>query len=234
MAETTFAITHGNSADPEYLDFQGPVDAEVRSNSRPFVSVGRPLAGVDLKVMSDDERTCSDRQVGELWVKSPFNLIGYHNNPQATDLALCDGWYKTGDLGYQLDGQFFVSGRKKDMLIVGGANLYPQDVEDEVAKVGGIKLGRVAAFAAFDERLQTEYLVVLAETGVTASEGLRLLTEVRQRLQAAFNISNFVVDLLAPGWLIKSSAGKMARRANREKWLARSETSRTSSVPNTW
>jgi acyl-CoA synthetase (AMP-forming)/AMP-acid ligase II len=233
MAETTFAITHGTSADPEYLDFQGPVDAELRSNSRPFVSVGRPLAGVDLKAVSDDGRTCSDRQVGELWVKSPFNLTGYHNNPEATDLALHDGWYKTGDLGYQLDGQFFVSGRKKDMLIVGGANLYPQDVEDEVAKVAGIKLGRVAAFAAFDERLQTEYLVVLAETGVTGSEGLRLLTEVRQRVQAAFNISNFVVDLLAPGWLIKSSAGKMARRANREKWLARSETSPTSSVPNT-
>ena len=225
MAETTFAITHGTSADPGYLDFQGPVDTGLRSNSRPFLSVGRPLAGVDLKVVSDGGQTCSDRQVGELWVKSPFNFTGYHNNPEDTHLALCDGWYKTGDLGYQLDGQFFVSGRKKDVLIVGGANLYPQDIEDEAAKVAGIKLGRVAAFAAFDERLQTEYLVVLAETDVTGSEGLRLFTEVRQRLQAAFNISNFVVDLLAPGWLIKSSAGKMARRANREKWFARSEIS---------
>ncbi|HEV3036379.1 MAG TPA: AMP-binding protein [Candidatus Angelobacter sp.] len=220
MAETTFAITYGASSDPGYLDFQGPVGAESRSNSRPFVSVGRPLAGVDLKVVSDGGQTCSDRQVGELWVKSPFNLSGYHNNPEATRTALCDGWYKTGDLGYQLDGQFFVSGRKKDMLIVAGANLYPQDIEDEVLKVAGIKLGRVAAFAAFDERLQTEELVVVAETEITGSEGLRLLSEVRQRLQAAFNISNFSVDLVAPGWLIKSSAGKMARRANREKWMA--------------
>src|SRR5205807_10293641 len=99
------------------------------------------------------------------------------------------------------------------------------------------KLGRVAAFAAFDERLQTERLVVLAETDVTGSESLRLVSEVRQRLQAAFNVSNFVVDLVAPGWLIKSSAGKMARRANREKWLGRNANTelitRTSLIPDT-
>ena len=108
-------------------------------------------------------------------------------------------------------------------MIVAGANVHPLDVEEIVSRVTHIKPGRVVAFAAFDEALQTERLVVLAEADENCFAPAQMLSEARQRLQAAFNVTNFEVELVPPGWLIKSSAGKIARRANREQWLKRNE-----------
>lgn len=219
MAETTFALTHGRSDEPDYFDRSGQRGAAVRPGAAPSVSVGRPLPGVELRIIADNGRRCAEHEVGELAVRSPFNFCGYYNNPEQTRIAVRDGWYATGDLGYEAAGRFFVCGRKKDVVIVAGANLYPQDVEETVSRLGCIKAGRVVAFAAFDDALQTERLVVLAEADAASDARALVLSEIRQRLQAAFNVTNLAVELVPPGWLVKSSAGKIARSTNREQWL---------------
>lgn len=218
MAETTFALTHGCSADPGYLDHDGPPAVRPDGVRRPYVSVGRPIDGVELRIVDEAGSDVPGTSLGELWARSPFNFTGYYNNAEST-VAACDGdWYKTGDIGYQRDGTYFVCARKKDLIIVGGVNIYPQDVEDLASAVEGAIRGRVACFAEFDTEKQTERIVVLVETNRPPDVHLNFIIEIRQRMLSAFQIANFDVYLVEPMWLVKSSAGKMARNANREKW----------------
>ncbi len=119
-----------------------------------------------------------------------------------------------------MDDSYYVAGRLKDVLIVGGVNVFPQDIEDITSRVEGVVPGRVAAFSAFDDRLQTEHIVIVAESDRHDSPEARdLIVEIRQRVLAALQIANFEVRLVEPGWLVKSTSGKVARGANREKWL---------------
>jgi fatty-acyl-CoA synthase len=228
MAETTFALTDGVATDDDYLDVRGPTTGVSAAGAAGYVSVGRPLPGAEVRIADiGDGSHLDDREVGEIWVRSPFTFDGYHNDPDATDRAFVDGWYRTGDLGYRVGDALFVSGRLKDVLIVGGVNVYPQDIEELVGRVDGIQPGRVVAVSAFDPRLQTERITILAEptspdgdsTGAARAER-QVLQEVRQRVLAAFQIANFEVRLVPPGWLVKSTSGKLARSANRARWLA--------------
>jgi acyl-CoA synthetase (AMP-forming)/AMP-acid ligase II len=221
MAETTFALTHGSQNDPGYLDRAGPVD--IATNRNVHVSVGRPLPGVELTIRDEAGAELPERRVGEIWVKSPFNFTGYHKDAEATAKAFVEGWYRTGDLGFRAGSEFYVSGRKKDVLIVGGVNVFPQDIEDLVSQVEGIRPGRVSAFSDFDPRVQTEQVIILAESEVQADDAARqrIILNVRQRILACFQIANFEVHLVAPESLVKSSSGKMARSANKAKWSER-------------
>jgi fatty-acyl-CoA synthase len=231
MAETTFALTHGSSAAPGYLDERGPVGGVRAREGARFVSVGRPLPGVELAVVEPDRHEpLPDGTVGELWVRSPFNFSGYFNEPDATSRAFVDGWYRTGDLGYRKGEHYYVAGRLKDVLIVGGVNVFPQDIEDLVSSVDGVQSGRVSAFSTFDPRVQTERIVILAEpSGTTPVDRPQLVQEIRQHVLASFQIANFELHLVEPGWLVKSSSGKMARGANRDKWLEERDASGTAS-----
>jgi fatty-acyl-CoA synthase len=221
MAETTFALTHGEPDDPDYLDEVGPTDGTRSASPAGYVSVGRALPGVKLSIRnSEDWQELPERVVGEIWARSPFNFSGYYNDPEATEHAFIGGWYRTGDLGYRVGDAYYVAGRLKDVLIVGGVNVFPQDIEDLVSQVDGVRSGRVSAFSAFDERLQTEHVVIVAESDHHDADDARgIVLEVRQRVLAACQIANFEVRLVAPGWLVKSTSGKMARGANRRKWL---------------
>jgi acyl-CoA synthetase (AMP-forming)/AMP-acid ligase II len=220
MAETTFALTHGCCTDAGYYDTSGPSGFPARSAADAFVSVGQPLDGVALRVTDASGRALPDRTVGELWVQSPFNLAGYYNNPAATAGMSHDGWYKTGDIGYRARGEYFVCGRKKDLFIIGGVNIVPHDLEDAVAAVEGIHPGRVSVFAEFDATTQSERATILAEASPGTGDEHGLVIRIRQRIAAQFQITSFAVVLVPAGWLVKSSSGKMARQANREKWSA--------------
>lgn len=221
MAETTFALTHGEPDHPAYLDPVGPVDGTRSPSPAGYVSVGTPLPGVELAIVDpDDGAPLPDRMVGEIWTRSPFTFTGYFNQPDATSEALTeDGWYRTGDLGYRVDDAYYVAGRRKDVLIVGGVNVFPQDLEDLAGSVEGVQPGRASAFSTFDPRVQSERIVILAEAdraGQRPEQEVRV--EIRQRVLAALQVANFSVEIVPPGWLVKSTSGKMARAANRDKW----------------
>ena len=218
MAETTFALTHGSGSDPRALDEAGPVSGARSDTADPYVSVGRPLAGVELEVMDEHGTPLKDREIGELWVRSPFNFTGYHGDQDAARVAFADDWYRTGDLGYRVGDHFFVTGRRKDVLIVGGVNVFPNDLEEVVSQVDGVLAGRTVAFARFDPRIQTERVTILAESDHLGEEAREVTLEVRQRIQASFELAAFEVHLVPSGWLIKSTSGKIARSTNRDKW----------------
>lgn len=218
MAETTFALTHGVASDPESLDPIGPVNGARSDDGDPYVSVGRPLEGVELAVVEEDGTRCPERHIGELWVRSPFNFTGYFGEARASEEAFVDGWYRTGDLGYRVGDEYYVTGRRKDVLIVGGVNVFPHDVEDVVGRVDGVIPGRVAVFARFDPRVQTDRIAILAEAEIEGVGARDVAMQIRQWVQASFELASFDVHLVPPGWLVKSSSGKMARSANREKW----------------
>ncbi len=221
MAETTFALTHGERDDPGYLDPIGPKEHARSPGHAQYVSVGRPLTGVEMKIMDADRQVeLAEREMGEIWVSSPFNFSGYFNDEVATSSAFVSDWYRTGDLGYRVGSAFYVVGRAKDLLIVAGVNVFPQEIEEVVSQVDGVHPGRVSVFSVFDESLQTEKVVVVAESdGHDGSDRRQIVQEVRQRVLAGFQIGNFEVSLVPRQWLVKSTSGKMARNANRQKWL---------------
>lgn len=220
MAETTFALTHGTPHDAGALDPEGPSDGTV-VRAGPQISVGQPLPGVELKIVNQEGEVLPDRHVGEIWARSPFTFTGYHNDPEATAEAFSDHWYRTGDLGYKVGEALYVTGRRKDVLIVGGVNVFPQDIEDLVSDVEGVHPGRVSAFSTFDERVQTERIIILAEaaSGEEIPDHQDLVIAIRQRVLAGFQIANFRVHIVPHGWLVKSSSGKMSRAASRRKWV---------------
>jgi acyl-CoA synthetase (AMP-forming)/AMP-acid ligase II len=129
-------------------------------------------------------------------------------------------WYLTGDLGYIANGEVYVVGRKKDLIIVGGKNVYPSDLEYLASEVPGVVPGRVVAFGVFNEHAGTEDVVMIAETDdedVDARQ--RLADAIRDRVTRGSDIALRKVHIVGPRWVLKTSSGKVARAANREKYL---------------
>jgi fatty-acyl-CoA synthase len=215
MAETTFAVTHAAGTDRAGVDGEGP---DARGPSRPRVTVGAPLPGVRLSARGPDGAELGEREQGELWVSAPFAARGYLGDPDAGARAFADGWYRTGDLGHRSGDRWYVTGRVKDVLIVAGHNVFPEDVEAIVSSSPGFKPGRAAAFAEFDDATQTERVVVLAEPSGDADAAD--VVAARKRLVAELGLAGLRLRLVEPGWLVKSSSGKMARGASASKWRA--------------
>jgi len=148
-------------------------------------------------------------------------LTGYYNRPDVTEKSFLEGWYLTGDYGYVADGEVFVTGRKKDILIVGGKNVYPQDLEMLVYEVDGVHPGRAVAFGIYDESAGTEEVVVVAEAeGLSAQEQGQLANRIRQHVTKNSAIALRYVHIVGPTWILKTSSGKASRLANRDKYLA--------------
>jgi len=184
-----------------------------------MLSCGRPIANTQVRVLDEKHRELPERQIGEIALRSDCMLNEYYRRADATAKAFHNGWYLTGDLGYVADGEVFVTGRKKDLIIVGGKNIYPQDLESLASEVEGIHPGRVAAFGVFNDDAGTEDVVIVAEIDNEGVDREMLANEVRQLVTRGSDIALRTVQLVERGWLLKTSSGKVARSANREKYL---------------
>ena len=149
-------------------------------------------------------------------------LDGYFNRPDLTSRALADGWYRTSDLGFTAAGEVYVLGRKDDTIIIAGRNIWPADVEEIAARHDAVRDGRVVAFGLLNESLGTQDLVVVAEAAVApaSDEAFRIENEIRALIARELDLSPRVVQLAPQHWIVKSSAGKPARSATRDKFLA--------------
>ena len=167
-------------------------------------------------------RSSRERSVGRLVFRGPSATSGYYRNPEATAaITLPGGWLDSGDLAYRADGEIHVCGRRKDLIIKGGRNLAPQEIEQAAADVEGIRRGCVVAFGVPSPALGTEALVVVAETRVgdpAARE--RLAGAVIARVAEAVDVPPDEVVLVAPGTVPKTSSGKLRRSAARELFLS--------------
>jgi len=162
-----------------------------------------------------------ERQVGEVAVRSHCMLTGYYNRPDATEKALAADWYLPGDYGYLAEGELFITGRKKDLIIVGGKNIYPQDLEMLAMTVPGVHAGRVVAFGVMDEKAGTEEVYMVAEADEADAQQRELIADtLRKTVTQGSAVALRGVRIVDAGWIIKTSSGKTARSANRDKFLS--------------
>ena len=229
MAENVFGVTQsrlGSLPTVEKLDRESFMLERVAKSPRDgrpvmeMMSSGKPLENVKVRALDEHGNEVPERVIGELALQSNCMLSGYFNRPDLTEKAFRDGWYLTGDYGYISQGEVFVSGRKKDMIIVGGRNIYPQDLESLTYEVPGVHAGRAVAFGIFDETQGTEEVVILAEgDSYDPEEQQKIAEAIRVHVTKNSAIALRHVRVVGPHWIIKTSSGKTARSANREKFL---------------
>ena len=222
LAEGTLAVTLASPDEPVFVEHvdRGALETEgiarpVRDGKR-LVACGYPIPGHEVAIKSADGHTLPDGHVGEICFRGPSVMAGYWNDPDATAEALRDGWLHTGDLGYLGEHGLVVCGRRKDMIILGGRNLYPEDYEFHAERVPGVRKGNVIAFALPD----VERMVVVAETTAEPDEAPLIAREALEHLRRSLPRGPEEVVLVTPGTLPKTTSGKRQRGVCRELYAA--------------
>lgn len=227
MAETTFAVTQTApgcepttlAVDPQTLAKGIAAPVVDPSGAKVCVSSGALIPGCRIQIVDDEFKDLEEGRVGEVLIKTPWMFDGYRNYPEKTAAAIRDGWYLSGDYGFRYGSDFYIIGRKKDVIIVAGNNIYPEDVEAVVNGLDGVIPGRVVAFGEEDADFGSERLSVVAETPLTDEVKLRQLRMAILKAGMGMDISITNVYLVPPRFLVKSSAGKPSRSANKERVL---------------
>src|SRR5271157_1361881 len=236
MAENVFAVTQGgidapvamDEVDRDRLQIEGVACPAIAGKaSLKMLGAGKPIQNTSVQILDNRGHPRKVRTIGEIALKSDCMLTGYYHRPDETERVFREGWYLTGDLGYMTeDGEVYVTGRKKDLIIVGGKNIYPQDLELLAYQVRGVHAGRASAFGIFDENSGTEDVVLVAEVETDdPAELQRISNEVRQTVTLGSAVTLRYVHLVRHPWMVKTSSGKTARSANREKFLKEIEKS---------
>ncbi len=230
LAENCLAVNMtpldtGPEYDTVYLDLlqdQGlaqPVETtgDGERPRRTFTSLGPPLPDTEVAIEGEKGEHLGERRVGEIIVRSTSLLTGYFDNPDATQEVLQDGWMHTGDLGYLAGGNLYITGRKKEVMIVGGRNYYPDDLEQIAAEVPGVYRRRTVAIAHEDATRGTDVIVILAETKLRDVNQLRMQIR-RAVLAAGYPVSEVV--LLPPKTVQMTANGKLKRTDIKRRYLA--------------
>ncbi len=226
MAEVSIAGTFpeplsGLRTDPvdqrvlETEQYAAPVAVDASGVKR-FARLGRPVDGLEIRVVDPATGAVRrEREVGELQIRGTSVMSGYYRRPEATAAAFDGDWFRTGDLAYLVDGELVICGRIKDVIIVAGRNVYPEDVERSVAEVEGVRAGNVIAFGVAGRR--HEGVVVVAEAKGDDVAAMR--RDVAVRVQQVTGLAADDVVLVVPGSLPKTSSGKLQRSLCRDRYL---------------
>lgn len=190
--------------------------------ARAVASCGYPYHGIELAILDDRGERLSERDVGEVAIRSNTLFIGYYLALEASEEAFQNGWFRTGDIGYCAVGQLYICDRKKDLIITGGRNIHPQAIENIATGAFKKFILRCAAFGLSDTRLGTEVPILLLErrTPIDDADEKQLLCRIRQQVSDELEVSLADVRMVPKGWLIKTTSGKIARAAIRNKYLA--------------
>ena len=184
-----------------------------------FVSAGVPLPGTEVRLVNSEGVDVGDRAEGRLWFRSPSATSGYYRNPEATrEILRGNGWIDSGDLAYRTDDELYITGRAKDIIIKGGRNIYPHEVEEIAGRVAGVRTGCVVAFGIADPKTATERLVVAAELRDPAQRH-RVAGELTQRITDSLGMPPDTVELLPPHAIPKTSSGKLRRSETKRLYL---------------
>lgn len=197
--------------------------ADKDSLVRVCVSSGKLIGGCEARIVDENRKDIPDGIVGEVAVKSVSMFDGYRNYPEKTAEVVENNWYFSGDYGFRYKDEFFIIGRKKDLIIVAGKNIYPEDIEDIVNQVDCVDPGRVVAFGEEDEQMGTEQIAVIAETKVESEKEKNDLRLAILKAGMSIDVNIHKVYLVPSRWLIKSSAGKPSRKTNKERILSRED-----------
>jgi fatty-acyl-CoA synthase len=184
-----------------------------------FVNAGRPLPSVEVRIVDSEGHDLGERREGQLWFRGPSATSGYYRNPEATRELMREGdWLDSGDLAYWGEGELYITGRAKDVIIKAGRNLYPHEIEVIAGGVKGVRTGCVVAFGAPDERTGTERLIVAAEIREPL-DAKQIESEISRAVDQAMGLPPDVVALLRPQSIPKTSSGKLRRSDTRQLYL---------------
>jgi len=195
-----------------------------------FVSSGKSLPGHEVRIVDAKGSEVADRTEGFLWFRGPSATSGYFRNAKATEALLPQGpmasdggfpWVNSGDRAYRADGEIYVTGRVKDIIIKGGRNLYPHEVEELATRAEGVRKGCVVAFGLNDQASGTEKLVVVAETREQdAARRAAIAAKVTEQVSQGLGLPPDRVELIPPGSIPKTSSGKLRREETKQLYLA--------------
>jgi fatty-acyl-CoA synthase len=231
MAEVGLAISFSGIGRGVGVDFVDRNDCVLRRHARAvdkderagiavreFVECGRPLPGIDVEIRDADGAVLCERDIGTIWVRTDSVMQGYLGQPEATAEVLEDGWLNTGDLGYLLEGRIVVTGREKDLIIVGGRNFWPHDLEYVAESQPGVRTGDAMAFS--HDAGAGEQVVMLIQCRERDDNTRRRLQQtVRARIRTEFGI-DCLVELVDAHALPRTSSGKPSRSQARRNYAA--------------
>jgi fatty-acyl-CoA synthase len=234
MAETVFAVSQTEAGqafgevevDKHTLaEAQIAVDSSEPGSSVRLLSAGRVLPGLDVRIIREGQEV-GDNLIGEVVISGGFLFDGYFNKPKVTQDRLIGGRYFTRDRGFIRDSELYILGRIDELLIINGRNIQANEVEAIVSRIPGIKPGRAVALGLFNEQTGSEELIVVAERDPQADKLPRadILRTIRNLVFEITNIEVKTCELVEPGWLKKTTSGKIARGENLEKFLRAAET----------
>ncbi|MCG0283803.1 AMP-binding protein [Streptomyces sp. PSAA01] len=223
MAEATLGITFPKpgtaprilAVDRDRLASEGRAVAVAPGSrgAKSTVSVGTPVHGIEMRMMTESGRVCEPGELGEIHVRGPAVTSGYYGAPEATARAFDGDWFRTGDIGFRHDGDLFVTGRVKDMVIVRGQNYFPDDIEAIAREVPGIYRQRCVAFSDVTEDGREVVQVVAEADPRNAQDGLA--AEISARVVREMDFSDVRVQLVKPRWITRTTSGKWQRSLTR-------------------
>jgi fatty-acyl-CoA synthase len=228
MAEVSLAVSFTprrsglcvDTIDYEAREHDGdarPAASSCRRTAR-FTRCGVPLPDYEVEIRAPDGSVLPGRREGTVWLRTPSTMVGYLNAPEINERILVDGWLDTGDLGYLAEGQLVLTGRRKDLLIINGRNIWPQDVEHVAEQHAGVRTGDAAAFTVEDHG--DAALVLLLQCRETDDDARdTLLRGIRREIQAEFGVEARVAAV-APHSLPRTTSGKLSRSRARSDYLA--------------
>lgn len=197
--------------------YAAPVEVD-HPNVRRLAKLGKPVPGLEMRIVDPETGDVrQEREAGELEIRGTSLTTGYYKHTAATEAAFHDGWLRTGDLAYLVDGELVICGRIKDLIIVAGRNVFPEDIERAVGTVEGVRAGNVIAFGVDGNRGRPG-VVVVAESKADDLGPVR--AEVAGRVRDAVGLAAKEIVLVSPGTLPKTSSGKLQRSLCRSRYLA--------------
>jgi fatty-acyl-CoA synthase len=237
MAEATLAIAfapHGSGMKADSVDPRSVQAREVKpatgADAQEIVSCGRPFPGHEIAIVDDAGAKLGERRIGQILTRGPSITSGYYQEPELTAASFKDGWLYTGDLGYLADGEVYICGRLKDIIIIRGRNFYPQDIEWVVSELPGVRRGNVVAFgvhvnkeghpdvhAGAESVAGEEQLVVCAEA--FQADAMGLTEAIKNAVTAEVGLTVYAVVIVPQAALPRTSSGKAQRRKTKQMYL---------------
>ena len=230
MAENVFAVTQTPLGAPPKTFPRGAVRQTAADVSAlafdllddVYVSSGPALSGMDVRIRTREGTLAGEAETGSIELRTVSMFCGYWGNEGFQTSALGeDGWYQAGDYGFFVEGELFVIGRTKDIIIVGGQNIFPEDIEALAGSVEGVYPGRVVAFGVEDAEQGTEVLCVIAELRgeYDKKRASALALQIRALVISAVGVAPRYVWVKPERWIVKSTAGKISRKETRVRFL---------------
>lgn len=225
LAENTLTVTlsrPGRRSSVDWVNMRACQDQEVAVRGAPgepgvmpMVSSGSPVRGTEVAIFDDSGEPLDERRIGEVAVRGSSLFSGYQGVEDRET-----AWFRTGDLGYRVAGELYICGRKKDLIIVGGRNIYPEDLEYLAGGVSGVCEDRVAAFGMPDRRTGSERIVLVCDLEKAGMNGgdAEIEREIRRTIFRELDVAVSEVYLAKRGWVVKTPNGKISRFATRRKY----------------